>query len=190
MGTVKALRRDTRMSRRSLTPRPLDPAPLVRAARGGDKAAFVRLHGAFVGAVRSVVLVRTPFGDVDDLVQDVFLAAWERLDELRDPAAFGGWILQIARHRVTDHLRRRRPASALPPEELPVPPSRLPEVREVLRALRSLSPAYSEPLAMRLIEGMSGPEIAARTGLTRGSVRVTLHRGMKQLRRVLEIDDD
>ena len=45
MGTVKALRRDTRMSRRSLTPRPLDPAPLVRAARGGDKAAFVRLHG-------------------------------------------------------------------------------------------------------------------------------------------------
>lgn len=188
MGTVEALRRDIRM-RRTVEPRSVDVASLVRAARGGDKGAFVRLHGAFAGAVRSVILVRVPFCEVDDLVQDTFLAAWERLSELRTPAAFGGWLLQIGRHRVTDHLRKARPTSSLPPEELPVPPSRLPEVRQVLRALRSLSPTYSEPLAMRLIEGLTGPEIATRTGLTPGSVRVTLHRGMKQLRRVLEIDD-
>ncbi|HKB16102.1 MAG TPA: sigma factor-like helix-turn-helix DNA-binding protein, partial [Planctomycetota bacterium] len=53
---------------------------------------------------------------------------------------------------------------------------------EVLRFLRTLPEAYRETLAMRLVEGMSGPQIAAASGLTHGSVRVNLHRGMKLLR--------
>jgi len=56
----------------------------------------------------------------------------------------------------------------------------------VLAAIQSLPEAYSETLTLRLVEGMTGPEIAARTGLTEGSVRVNLHRGMKQLREKLE----
>ena len=48
--------------------------------------------------------------------------------------------------------------------------------------IRSLPDAYRETLTLRLVEGMTGPEIAACTGLTEGSVRVNLHRGMKQLR--------
>ena len=55
----------------------------------------------------------------------------------------------------------------------------------VLDAVRSLPDAYRETLILRLVEGMTGPEIAARTGLTEGSVRVNLHRGMKLLRAVL-----
>jgi RNA polymerase sigma-70 factor, ECF subfamily len=49
-----------------------------------------------------------------------------------------------------------------------------------------LPEAYRETLMMRLVEGMTGPEIAARTGLTPDSVRVNLHRGMKLLRDALE----
>jgi len=52
--------------------------------------------------------------------------------------------------------------------------------------VRSLPAAYGEPLILRLVEGMTGPEIAARTGLTEGSVRVNLHRGMKLLRARLD----
>jgi len=52
----------------------------------------------------------------------------------------------------------------------------------ILEAIRSLPEAYREPLILRLVEGMTGPEIATRTGLTPGSVRVNLHRGMQQLR--------
>jgi RNA polymerase sigma-70 factor, ECF subfamily len=48
--------------------------------------------------------------------------------------------------------------------------------------IRSLPETYRETLILRLVEGMTGPEIAARTGLTHGSVRVNLHRGMQQLR--------
>ena len=52
----------------------------------------------------------------------------------------------------------------------------------LLAAVGELPEAYREPLILRFVEGMSGPEIAARTGLTHGSVRVNLHRGMQLLR--------
>ena len=54
-----------------------------------------------------------------------------------------------------------------------------------LAAIRAMPEAYRETLTLRLVEGMTGPEIAARTGLTPASVRVNLHRGMKQLREKL-----
>jgi RNA polymerase sigma-70 factor (ECF subfamily) len=56
---------------------------------------------------------------------------------------------------------------------------------EILELIRALPEAYRETLILRLVEGMTGPEIAARTGLTPASVRVNLHRGMKQLRKKL-----
>ena len=55
----------------------------------------------------------------------------------------------------------------------------------MLDAISQLGPSYRETLVMRLVEGMSGPEIAAQTGLTPRSVRVNLHRGMKKLREAL-----
>ena len=52
----------------------------------------------------------------------------------------------------------------------------------MLKTIRSLPDAYRETLVLRLVEGLTGPEIADRTGLTPASVRVNLHRGMKLLR--------
>ena len=60
------------------------------------------------------------------------------------------------------------------------------EAAEVLRILQDLPEAYRETLAMRLVEGMTGPEIAERTGLKHGSVRVNLSRGMDLLRQRLQ----
>ena len=59
------------------------------------------------------------------------------------------------------------------------------ESLHVLRLVQSLPESYRETLALRLIEGLTGPEIAVRTGLTPGSVRVNLHRGMRLLREKL-----
>ena len=61
-----------------------------------------------------------------------------------------------------------------------------PEALEVLETIGNLPEAYRETLILRLVEGMTGPEIAAQTGLTPASVRVNLHRGMKLLREKLE----
>jgi len=158
---------------------------LVESAQQGDRPAFAALYRRFTRTIHGIVLARVPRADADDVVQDVFLVAMERLGTLHDPAAFAGWLSAIARHRAVDHLRRSPKATELP--ELAAPPvgDRI-EALAVLAAIRSLPPAYSETLTLRLVEGLTGPEIARTTGLTPGSVRVNLHRGMKQLRERLE----
>jgi RNA polymerase sigma-70 factor (ECF subfamily) len=165
---------------------PVDELPaLVGAARRGDRAAFAELYRRFHRAVHGVVLARVAYRDAADLVQDVFAAALERLPQLGEPAAFPGWLLAIARNKAIDHLRGQRPTDEL--TELAVQAPRAAEVAQVLAALRALPEAYQETMILRLVEGMSGPEIAEQTGLSPGSVRVNLHRGMKLLRERLGI---
>src|SRR6266436_3829386 len=80
----------------------------IRAVAAGDQEAFARLYADYVRMVHAILLGRIPRRDVDDLVQEVFLTAFTRISELRDPAAFGGWIAAIARNRATDHMRQMR----------------------------------------------------------------------------------
>jgi RNA polymerase sigma-70 factor, ECF subfamily len=159
---------------------------VVDAARRGDRSAFAELYRRYVRMVHGLVLASVPRTDVDDLVQDVFLVAMRRLDSLREAAAFPGWLAAITRHRVADHYRRQ-PFDQVPlAEELVADASDDSEARAILDLIRSLPEAYREPLVLRLVEGMSGQEIADRTGLTPASVRVNLHRGMTLLRARLE----
>jgi RNA polymerase sigma-70 factor (ECF subfamily) len=161
-----------------------DPGPsvaeLVVAARGGRRASFEELYRRFHRAVHAVALGCVLASDAADVVQEVFALAWSKLGALREPAAFPGWILALARSRALDQARRSaRPASdavvgaALQPS---------PDARRALAALRALPDTYRETMIMRLVEGMTGPEIALRTGMTPDSVRVHLHRGMQLLR--------
>jgi RNA polymerase sigma-70 factor (ECF subfamily) len=117
-------------------------------------------------------------------VQDVFMQAMERLSSLQDPGAFAAWLAAIARNRAADHWRRR-PALVELPDHLASSSASSRDQTDALAALtaiRGLSDTYRETLMLRLVEGMTGPEIAACNGLTEGSVRVNLHRGMKELR--------
>jgi RNA polymerase sigma-70 factor (ECF subfamily) len=169
---------------------------LVRAAQQGDRSAFGLLYSRYARMVHGILLSRVPHSAVDDLVQDVFLQALPRLSSLRECAKFPGWLAAIARNRAVDFHRSSKPHDAF--EELPsnagtaqqspstpsASHSRA-EAHAVLDAICSLPEAYRDPLVLRLVEGMTGPEIAARTGLTPGSVRVNLHRGMQQLRVLL-----
>lgn len=166
-----------------------DDAELVRRAVGGDRDAFGSLYSRFARAVHGTLLARLPAADADDVVQEVFLHAMKRLGDLRDPASFGGWICAIARRRAIDHLRRRPLEDELPPEPASsANTSHRAEAAEVLAAIRRLPEAYHETLVLRLVEGLSGAEIAAATGLTPESVRVNLHRGFRQLREKLGIE--
>lgn len=158
-------------------------AGLVDAVRAGDRDAFGRLYKLFSPLVHGVLLAKVPVDDVDDLVQDVFLTALDRLDSLRDASAFGPWVAAIARNRAMD-FHRHRPRSEELTDDIPAEGSTSDagEAARALAAIRALPEAYRETLVLRLVEGLTGPEIAERTGLTPASVRVNLHRGMKQLR--------
>jgi RNA polymerase sigma-70 factor (ECF subfamily) len=164
-----------------------DLATIVVAARRGERAAFAELYRRFARAVHGVVLARVAYRDAADVVQDVFAIALERLAQLAEPAAFPGWLLAIARNRATDHARGVKPHDELVESIVGVAPPRAPELARVLAALRALPDAYRETMVLRLVEGMTGPEIAEQTGMTPGSVRVNLHRGMKLLREQLGI---
>ncbi|MFT3768950.1 MAG: sigma-70 family RNA polymerase sigma factor [Minicystis sp.] len=120
-------------------------------------------------------------------MQEVFLAALEKIDTLRDGAAFGGWLAMIARNRAADFHRSRRKLVEIP-EDLGRPDAERAEAERVLRAIQTLPEAYRETLVLRLVEGLSGPEIAEQVGLTPESVRVNLHRGMKMLRDKLGLE--
>ena len=158
----------------------------IRDVVAGDRDAFARLYNDYVRMVHAILLGRIPRRDVDDLVQDVFVSAYTRLAELREPAAFGGWLATIARNRATDYLRHTREQDELP-EEIPGGDPIEDETLMVLDAITKLPDAYRETLLMRLVEGMTGAEIAERSGLTPASVRVNLHRGMKLLREKLDL---
>jgi RNA polymerase sigma-70 factor (ECF subfamily) len=160
---------------------------LVAAARAGDRGAFDELYRNYARMVHGVLLARVPHDAVEDLVQEVFLQAFRQLPRLRDAAAFGGWLAAVARNRARDHFRRARETSELTDVHAgPGNPAAEMEAAAALSAIRALPEAYRETLMLRLVEGMSGPEIAERTGLAPASVRVNLHRGMKLLRERLE----
>ena len=167
-----------------------EEALLVRAVRHGEQEAFARLYSLYAPMVHGIVLARVPWSEVDDLVQDVFLIALKKLRSLRDDSAFGGWLAMIARNRAMDFHRRKRETEELN-EDL-ASKSRSESDREAARVLEvicGLPEAYRETLVLRLVEGMTGPEIAGRTGLTPASVRVNLHRGMKLLREKLAFEE-
>jgi RNA polymerase sigma-70 factor (ECF subfamily) len=170
-------------------------AARVERARRGDREAFGDLYRRFAPLVHGVLLARLPPAEVPDLVQEVFLLALRKLASLADAAAFAPWVATLARRAAADHYRgperrfgwgaRPEPGTARAPEPAAAPGLSA-DGLAVLQALSRLPDAYRETLVLRLVEGMSGAEIAATTGLTEGSVRVNLTRGMKRLRALLE----
>jgi RNA polymerase sigma-70 factor (ECF subfamily) len=159
---------------------------LIRRAANGDRSAFGELYVRYARMVHAILLARVPPGDAEDLVQEVFLSAMDKLRGLRTVAAFRGWLGSIARRRAIDYFREaRHRAEWDDAAERERGVDDTPDAFLVLEVIRRLPEAYRETMIMRLVEGMTGPEIAEKTGLTPESVRVNLCRGMKMLREQL-----
>ncbi len=159
---------------------------LVERVCAGDEEAFNEIYKIFAPLVHGIVLARVPRDEVADIAQEVFLSAYKNLHTLRDKNAVGAWLAMIARNRATEFYRRTKPTEELS-EDFQGKDNQQTEAREILAAIRALPETYKETLVLRLVEGMTGNEIAERTGLTPESVRVNLHRGMKLLRQKLGI---
>ena len=166
----------------------LDRAWLERAT-AGDQEAFERLFKRYERAVHGVLVAAVPYQEVADLQQDVFTQALDALQRLGAPTAPGAWLCTIARNRARDFLKSARRSHEVPLTEEVVLGAGMgdePEQRElvgrILKVLRDLPAPYHESLALRLIEGLSGPDIARAQGRTHGAVRVNLCRGMRLFR--------
>jgi RNA polymerase sigma-70 factor, ECF subfamily len=176
----------------TLMPPDNSDAALVKAAQEGHRDAFGQLYQRYARMVHGILLARTPALEAEDLVHEVFLRALSRLQGLREVSRFGAWLAAITRNMAKDYYRQPRVeiernddsaaayANAATDEHADTQ-----NAAEILESVRSLPEAYRETLILRLVEGMTGPEIAAKTGLSHGSVRVNLNRGMQQLREKL-----
>lgn len=161
-----------------------DTAPLVREAKAGSREAFeklIRLHARLVWS-HLWGLARDPAW-VEDLSQETFMKAWVALDTLKDDAAFKPWLMSIARRTCWDHEEKRsrwKTAAIEPPEEREEQPvERIEQLREALGALPE---RYRLPMTLHYVEGLSYDAISRQLGLTNGTLRGLLHRGLKQLR--------
>ncbi|CAN5351664.1 sigma-70 family RNA polymerase sigma factor [soil metagenome] len=182
-GAASILARQTRERSPAITPE----EPALQARVPAFPADFDDLYKQYAPMVHGIVLARVPYDEVGDIVQEVFLSAYKNLHTLRETNAVGGWLATIARNKANEFYRQKRPTEELP-ESLSGKRDLRHEAAEALTAIRSLPDTYRETLVLRLIEGMTGNEIAEKTGLTPDSVRVNLHRGMEQLRQKLGVN--
>jgi RNA polymerase sigma-70 factor, ECF subfamily len=159
---------------------------LIQEAARGDRSAFGELYLRYARMVHGVLLTRVPPGQAEDLVQDVFVSALRQLGSLRAAGAFPAWLAAMARNRAADYFREERRRAILDAGAPALSDRRDgTEALVVLDLIRALPEAYRETLVLRLVEGLTGPEIARQTGLTPESVRVNLCRGMKLLRQMI-----
>ncbi|MCA9297060.1 MAG: sigma-70 family RNA polymerase sigma factor [Phycisphaerales bacterium] len=159
----------------------------IRAARSGDRAAFSVVYRHFAPMVHAILLSKLPARDADDLVHDVFVNALRRIGDLHDERRCGAWLAQIARRCAVDRYRKRSREDDVREALRHEPPSNdrtaLPlDADTALRAIRGLPEGYAEILMMRFVEGLNGPAIAERLGLTHDSARNKLARAMTMLR--------
>jgi RNA polymerase sigma-70 factor, ECF subfamily len=157
-------------------------------------AEWVSLHADSVyNYVRRRLVPRADL--VDDVVQEVFLAAWESLDQFEGNSSLCNWLLGIARHKVEDYYRRCLRQAEMPLEEdysasAPAGPQSLDEVLDRQRAeektqqiLSQLAEPYSLILLWRYWEKRSLREIAGQTGRTEKAVERLLARAREQFKK-------
>jgi RNA polymerase sigma-70 factor (ECF subfamily) len=167
---------------------------LAARSRLGHRDAFeelVRRTGRLVFA-QLYLDTRNPH-EAEDLTQETFLVACKRIHQLSDPAGFRGWILSIAHSVHLDAIKkksRKKRGSTPgtiedPPDQSPGPSDNVEQNEQrlkVLDALKSLPEDYQRPLSLRYLAGSDYETISQQLGLTNGSLRGLLHRGLDMLR--------
>jgi RNA polymerase sigma-70 factor (ECF subfamily) len=165
-------------------------AGLIALARRGDDSAFDELVRRRQTWIRG--LLRRWSGDAqlaDDLAQEAFVRAWKNLRRLESPAAFGGWLRQIALNVWLDFARRRNvPMAALEDGDAAdeAVPTDAGTAIDLERALAALRPPERVCIVLALAEGMSHAEVALAAGIPLGTVKSHIARGTAKLRRLLE----
>lgn len=190
-------------------------ALLVEASLSGEETAFGELYDSWFDSVHD--LARRIVGDdgeAADVAQDAFIEAWQGLDGLRDPPAFGGWLLRIARTTALSHNRAKRPSALvdnpapgtlegmLPPSDAPADftledklasttdPAAIAEDPEMAQLLFDAADALderdSDVLDLHLRHGLEAVEIGEIVGINVNAANQLLHRLRRRLRRAVE----
>jgi RNA polymerase sigma-70 factor, ECF subfamily len=170
-------------------------AELVARVRRGSREAAGRLAERYLRPARAVALsIVGEVAGAEDVCQDAFVYAMERIDDCRHPDRFGAWLFQIVRNRSRNHLRDDKTAvsrsvhDVVLASDVPGPERRV-EVNELrdqlLQALEELPEIRREVVLLHDLEGWTHREIAELLDLPVGTVASHLHHARRRLREIL-----
>lgn len=173
----------------------MEDVDLVIRASHGDSQAFGLLVRRYRRAAYAVAFsVTGRHEDAEDAAQEAFLVALQRIEDCRNPARFGGWLMTIVRNRARNLIRRESlretegiPETARSQDGGPERYTQTRELRAMLsRGLQELTEVQREIVLLHDMEGWKHREIADRLGIPSGTVRSHLHFARKALRSFLE----
>lgn len=172
----------------------MDERELVERAKEGDRAAMERLYQAHAGRVYSVV--RRLAGDdatADDLSQEAWIRAFDKLHLFRGDSSFGTWIYRLATNTALNHLRstsrHRELEEEAPRESLHGSQASVDEAvinqRVLQEALDRLPPGYRRVLVLHDVEGLTHEEIGEELGVATGTSKSQLHKARARMRELI-----
>ncbi|MEA3334392.1 MAG: sigma-70 family RNA polymerase sigma factor [Chloroflexota bacterium] len=162
-----------------------------------DAHQFAARYREYLPRVLNFIRLRVPDDSLaQDLTATTFEQAFRKIDQLRNPEAFGGWVFRIARNEVGQYYRRRRDQVSLDALlELPArgetphqTAARREDLSEVLAAIDTLSLREQEIVALKFAGGLSNREIAQAMDLSDSNVGVILFRSIRKVRDRLGIE--
>jgi RNA polymerase sigma-70 factor (ECF subfamily) len=166
---------------------------LVERAQAGDMAAFEELYRRNVGRVYALCMRLA--GDAslaEELAQDVFVRAWERLGTFRGESAFSSWLHPLTVNVALSERRARRRRTSrflttddLTPFEKPGKGAGPEEGMDLEKALAALPPGARSVFVLHDVEGYRHQEIAELTGVAEGTSKAQLHRARRMMREAL-----
>ena len=171
-------------------------AELVRRAQAGDRIAFEQLYRDNVGRVYALCFRMAGTADLaEELAQDVFVRAWQKLGSFRGESAFSSWLHPLTVNVALSERRsrRRRVARVMTTDDLTAFERPGPSAPfdghaagfDLERALATLPPGARAVFVLHDVEGYKHQEIAELTGVATGTSKAQLHRARKLLREAL-----
>jgi RNA polymerase sigma-70 factor (ECF subfamily) len=180
-----------------------DLSAAVRAARGGDEAAFRLLYREVQPGLLRYLRGLVGGDDAEDLASETWLQIARDIRTFRDDGAggFRGWAATIGRHRALDHIRRmqRRPVAGLTADVLVDLPDRIDTAEQAIthtmtnatvELIATLPRDQAEAVLLRVVMGLDAQAVAAVMGKRPGAVRTAVWRGLRKLGERLEQTGD
>jgi RNA polymerase sigma factor (sigma-70 family) len=165
---------------------------LLRASLQGDTAAFEQIVLRYQAMVCAITYSATGRVDTsEELAQETFLRAWQKLIQLQDPNKFRSWLCSIARNLIRDYLlhKSRQPIQSADLTQLPadktIPSDHLIKQEEEMmlnQALMQIPEEYREPLVLYYRQEQSVKEVAESLDIPEATVRTRMHRGRQMLK--------
>jgi RNA polymerase sigma-70 factor, ECF subfamily len=168
---------------------------ILRQAQAGANEALTDLYNHYFERIYRFVYYRVSHKETaEDLTEEVFVKVFDKLKGLEQPAAFEGWLFQIARNKVIDYYRSKKQTVALEEVENTLEyETNIVDIVNLkteqlvfIKLLKELNPEQQQVIKLKFLEDIDNPIIAEMMNKTEGAIRVIQHRAITRLKELID----